>query len=484
MKNLKRVLPLLLVVLMFFTTGSTVVSATKVKSLIYDDTLLKLTLDGKAVKIKGYEVEWKDTYYPVKEVAKILKGTNKKFNFKYNSSKQTITFYPGKSYNSKDVGVKILNTGEEKKYLSIDGDGEGSFFDRDFKVYVNNKKVSVNALLFKNTFYMKIEDIAKVANFGVSYDKYRENADISVKRKYSGIEEWTPDLADLSKITTKVKLGKEGIANIEDPTGIIKPMFKDAKFIESPKTTKDFDQLIKYMIWKGFTTCTIETNIPYYDVYQDGRELLSNLYDVNLLDNGKFELVKDFTVSDKERNEKKDIIITLVGHENENAKPLATKLKKYNEGIIKVLQELIAEGKLTTSLTEREKAEVLVQWVYNNVNYATEEYDANNISRERYTGSGALFDRLAVCEGYTKLYITLCHSVGLYDTYYIAGTTSNTPEGGAGHAWVGQILDGKRVMTDPTWYSEYNGVQAYFALSIKEMQKDHFYDAKKYPDWK
>lgn len=65
---------------------------------------------------------------------------------------KTLTFYPGKKYNSKDTGFKIPYTSEEKKLINpvINQD----FFERAVTVYSSYKKVSAKVMLYQNHFYM------------------------------------------------------------------------------------------------------------------------------------------------------------------------------------------------------------------------------------------------------------------------------------------------------------------------------------------
>jgi|GEM_PF-7128089 len=79
---------------------------------------------------------------------------------------------------------------------------------------------------------------------------------------------------------------------------------------------------------------------------------------------------------------------------------------------------------------------------------AAVEYDLSE-SERAHTASGALVDRLAVCDGYSDAYMLLCRMAGIR-CVRISGTASS--ENGAGeHAWNRAYVNGAWQSVDVTW---------------------------------
>jgi len=150
--------------------------------------------------------------------------------------------------------------------------------------------------------------------------------------------------------------------------------------------------------------------------------------------------------------------------------------KEYLTKVQATVKGLIDEGKLTASMTQTQKAQVIFKWVTENVVYDYESYNEikndTGFNPDCQTGRAALIKGTAVCNGYASLYNLMCRFVGIYETYGMFGEAN-----GEGHAWIYQILDGKPCMSDPTWGSNY------FAKSADYFAKDHSWDTTEYAEW-
>lgn len=470
MKILKRILPLVLVLVMLVSSTSvaSAASASKPEWAGSGKVRSKVYLGEKEIKPSGATIDGED-YFAVKDISKALKDTKKKFNFKFNLDKNTLTFYPGKAYNSKDTGVTVKKNKAESGWTKTTASNRGT------KVYINSKKVSMTVFILNNTFYMKLKDIAKIADCGISYsnNSVDRRFKLDVKKAYNGVEDFK---ADLSKVTTKVVIGSPDNVEITDTTGIIKPIF-DVKLVKAPKTVADFEKLIKYMIVNNIITCSVETNVSYEDIYLKG-----SVYDnANTGRDNAFKSLyhgvigtASITVVGTGTNCK--IKITLKGNESESNTALAKKNKEYHTKLINALQGLIDSGKLKPDMTEKKKAKAILNWVADNVTYT------KSTTPTLYS---AVMEGKANCNGYTSIYNMLCRHVGLYDLEVITGTDKVT---GTGHAWTAQVLDGKKVMTDATFYDTVDKLgwnnDGCFAQSIKTFKEDHSWDEAYYPEWK
>ena len=131
-----------------------------------------------------------------------------------------------------------------------------------------------------------------------------------------------------------------------------------------------------------------------------------------------------------------------------------------------IVQQLIKEGKLTTAMTQKEKAKVLYEWVAANIE---KDEKALDISR---TGYGALENRKAICQGYTAVYNTLCKLVGIEVTGVIGKA------GGEDHSWTLATLDGEKAYIDITYgaalsHKMQNYDYRYFMISEEILSQDH-----------
>jgi transglutaminase/protease-like cytokinesis protein 3 len=152
--------------------------------------------------------------------------------------------------------------------------------------------------------------------------------------------------------------------------------------------------------------------------------------------------------------------------------------KQYLTQVQATVQTLIDSGKIIASMSETQKAQVIFDWVTENVSYDYENYNKKESGAEYdkkcYTGYAAIVDKTSVCNGYTALYNLMCRFVGLYDTYSMIGSSDQIA---VNHIWTVQILDGKKCMSDATWGSNY------FAKSADYFSKDHYWKIADYPEW-
>ena len=466
MKILKRILPLVLVLVMLVSNVSvaSAASASKPEWVGTGKVRSRVFLGDKEIKPTGCYIYGVD-YFAVKDIAKLLKDTKKKFNFKFNLDKNTLTFYPGKAYNSKDTGVTVKKNKAETQWDNDVASNRGT------KVYNASKKVSTTVYILKGTFFMKLEDIAKIIDCGIAYTdaSYEKKFKLDVKKSYNGLEEFT---ADLSNVTTKVVIGSPDNAPITDTTGVIKPLFDDAKLVKNPKTVKDFEKLYKYMVVNNIITCSVETNVAFNDIFMKG-SVYDNAVSATMVISKLYHGVTggvQVTVVGTGTNCKLNIKLTTSGKAIKD-KELAKKNKEYTAEIINVLQELIDGGKLKADMTETQKAEVLAHWMADNVSFGK--------GTDTVTYYDAVMKRRANCSGFTSFYNLLCRYVGIYNIAYIGGTHIET---GGRHAWTAYVLDGKKVMTDATFF--FHNMK-FFAQSAKTFRKDHVtWDETAYPDWK
>lgn len=121
-------------------------------------------------------------------------------------------------------------------------------------------------------------------------------------------------------------------------------------------------------------------------------------------------------------------------------------------------------------ISETEKARAIFIWVTHNISYDVKSFNkkkgkgfkcngencgAKYVQWENQYLERVLDKKLAVCEGYSRVFKRLCDHAGLR-TDLIAGYTKNSPSdigrmGQLNHAWNGILLDGNYYYLDATW---------------------------------
>ena len=90
-----------------------------------------------------------------------------------------------------------------------------------------------------------------------------------------------------------------------------------------------------------------------------------------------------------------------------------------------------------------------------------------------HTAYGALFNRIAVCDGYARAFQYLLHRAGIR-TLMVYGESENPASGESeGHAWTIAYIDGQPYHFDITWDDQDYLSYAYFGLTTARVEEDH-----------
>jgi hypothetical protein len=143
--------------------------------------------------------------------------------------------------------------------------------------------------------------------------------------------------------------------------------------------------------------------------------------------------------------------------------------QSFREESYNIIDGLIAEGLLTKSMNQKDKALAIFKWVACNLEY---DYDFDPLS---FTGYGAVTNRKAVCHGYTALYNMLCRIVGI-DVIGAAGIIE-----GELHSWTYATLDGEKAFIDASCGDSGNCYDMrYFIASEEFLRSIHRWDKDLY----
>lgn len=110
-----------------------------------------------------------------------------------------------------------------------------------------------------------------------------------------------------------------------------------------------------------------------------------------------------------------------------------------------VKHELLRTGKIHSRMSQKDIAKILYNWVVLHVTYD------DSFQSTSYSGHSALYNGLAVCQGITALYNTLCKLFGL-NIVGMSGQALNSHTGQQeNHIWSFALLDNQQVYMDSTW---------------------------------
>ena len=170
----------------------------------------------------------------------------------------------------------------------------------------------------------------------------------------------------------------------------------------------------------------------------------------------------------------------------------------------------LAKQLTTNRKTELEKVTAIFRWVTDNISYRTntqnraaikgtasvgnykneEEDDGPLKPLSERVAETVLHKRVAVCDGYARLFTTLCDYAGIRSEIIIgyakSGVTRPTRRFGVNHYWNAVMIDGKWYLLDATWASGYLSAQnnefirdydeKYFLTPPELFIRDHYPD--------
>lgn len=160
------------------------------------------------------------------------------------------------------------------------------------------------------------------------------------------------------------------------------------------------------------------------------------------------------------------------------------------------------------SKTDREKVDAIFQWITSNISYKTKPvYKSQIKSRSQQLDASVdddslwkplnllvaetvLQKRVAVCDGYSRLFAVLCAYAGIHAEvivgYARTGFDKPSKRFGVNHYWNAVCIDDKWYLLDATWASGYLSRQGdvfirdydekYFLTPPEEFMKDHYPD--------
>ncbi len=249
---------------------------------------------------------------------------------------------------------------------------------------------------------------------------------------------------DLTQVLESTGLFEEEIV-YPAPT-LYKPMLNSdlVTFPSNPKTKDDFRKVLLYMANENLLELTFNYDEPFKQIFQENTDITDNLS--TTFDEIVVEYVDLFSGISRANYQMEgnvfssSLTIKLSSDAVDNI-TLLNNQAYFEESAFIINDNLHGNGFIDDTHTQKEIAMILYTYVTTQLAYD------EALSRESYTGYGAVKNNTAVCQGYTALYNYLL-KLNEIECYGQAGviTENNTQ-----HIWTIATLDGEKSYIDVTF---------------------------------
>lgn len=132
----------------------------------------KVLVDGVEISFDAYTIN-ENNYFKLRDIAQVIKGSDKQFEVSWDGSKNAINLISGKTYTPTGVELKA-------------GDGMAkTAIQSTSAIYKDGKTVDLTAYTINENNYFKLRDLGKTFNFDVSWDGANNTIVINTKKPYT-----------------------------------------------------------------------------------------------------------------------------------------------------------------------------------------------------------------------------------------------------------------------------------------------------------
>lgn len=197
-------------------------------------------------------------------------------------------------------------------------------------------------------------------------------------------------------------------------------------------TPDDMTAIFRYMLANQIEKVEIKSNLATVSEMMELRESAHQCYvraRNDLMEYGVYtnSASFSFTTVGKAGDRKPGGTVRLQVRYIDGRETVVEKIRAVNQSCRDTLDGLYASGKLTHGMTQKQKMQVLCEWLVLNYQY--------DLSMTIFDPYGMITNGMGACSAYTNLYTVLCRMEGI-PIQAESGTAYNSlvPEGGA-HAW-------------------------------------------------
>jgi hypothetical protein len=135
-------------------------------------TASKVLVNSAATSFEAYNING-NNYFKLRDIAKVVSGTEKQFDVEYNASVKAINLLPGKAYTA--VGGEMA---------AGDGKAKSAVLNTS-KIYKDGQEVALTAYNINGNNYFKLRDLASAFNIGVTWDGATNTVGIDTALEYT-----------------------------------------------------------------------------------------------------------------------------------------------------------------------------------------------------------------------------------------------------------------------------------------------------------
>ena len=132
-----------------------------------------VTLNGEKVNFAAYNIEG-NNYFKLRDLAAAMDGTDKNFNVGYNREKDSVEITSLTPYTTGNTGI----SGYAKK-------GNQKATNSPQSIYLDGKKVTLQAYSVLDYNYCKLRDVADLLDFAVDWNPNTNTVNIATERGIS-----------------------------------------------------------------------------------------------------------------------------------------------------------------------------------------------------------------------------------------------------------------------------------------------------------
>jgi len=136
-------------------------------------TSSKVLVNGEVISFEAYHIGG-NNYFKLRDLAAAVNGTQKQFEVEWDAAKNAINIITNRAYTP--VGGELSTSANPKSKEAK---------PTTSKVYVNGQEVSFTAYNIDGSNYFKLRDIAKVIDFGVTWDGTTDTIGIDTSIPYN-----------------------------------------------------------------------------------------------------------------------------------------------------------------------------------------------------------------------------------------------------------------------------------------------------------
>lgn len=132
----------------------------------------KVQINGKQITFDAYSIN-DNNYFKLRDIAKVLSGTEKQFEVSWNQAAKRIDLTPNKAYTV--VGGELVTGKASKQTAKLSSD----------TVYMNGSAANLTAYTIHDNNYFKLRDLGKLLDFGVDWDNNTRTISIDTNTSYT-----------------------------------------------------------------------------------------------------------------------------------------------------------------------------------------------------------------------------------------------------------------------------------------------------------